>query len=726
MREQTNHLLEGIIKRHSEGFGFFIPDDDKYPDIYISSAGIGSALTNDRVRIFARKKRHSGRRSYTGSIQTIVKRDKEFAVGPLEIEGGKSWIKSHNLSCANPILVSNPNKIPIREGDHIKVKIRVYPEHGLPFKAYVAENLGRISSSAKDDTKRIMAEYNIPFDFPQEVLDEIKDFPEKVLEQDFAGRKDLRDKAFVTIDGASAQDFDDAVFVEKKADFYRLYVAIADVSHYTKEGSLLDKEAFQRGNSSYFPDFCSPMLPEKLSNKLCSLQPLKERLAMTAEMDFDLTGKRVRAEIYPSVIKSRRRLTYAEAQDIMDGSLSSLNGLALKGDRQQEKAPSSSRTLSVPQKQESTPTKQPEDLAQQDYVESLRSSRLLAQILLKKYIKEQGLDLDIPETLVVVGAQGEPQDLLSERRLFSHQVIEHFMLSANKAVSAFLEKNKMPLMYRIHTKPEEEKLKSLQKFSQTLGFSKSFKDRKNLIYFLSKNRHHKKAPLINKLVLRSLSQARYSAFNKGHYGLNFSSYTHFTSPIRRYCDLDVHRRVKQVLARRNSAVLKGSSGSSDGGKAPTGKGLVKTVLSKNKYIAQEELNGESLSLFKKHIEKQAGFISEREYNSVCAERRIKDIKKARFLKKYVGHSFSAYVSSITNFGLFITLRQFPAEGLVRFRDLKGFWETDELGLRVRNKISSYQIHFGDDVKILIIKSNVVTGNVDFKLLEHKGALVPIN
>ena len=638
MKSKTSFLLEGIVKRHPDGFGFLIPDDHKHPDVYIPSGKMGSALTNDRVQVLVHRKKKEGPRSYFGFIHSILKRDKEFAVGPFEMKEDKAIIRKHNLSFNTEILVSNPKNISVQTGDYVRVKIVSYPEVQSFFKGKLVENFGKISSSAKDDIKKMMAEYDIPFSFPEEVLKEVSQMPNEVTERDFSDRKNLQDKAFVTIDGETAQDFDDAIFVEKQYNFYRLYVAIADVSYYVQEDSALEQEAFYRGNSSYFPNFCSPMLPEKLSNHLCSLKPDLPRLVMIQEIDFDFKGEPIKERVYPSVIKSRKRLSYAQAQDIIDG-FSDLKG---------------------------------------EYLDSMKQAQSLAQILLKKQIRDQGFDLDIPETLVVVDEEGETQDILREKRLFSHKMIELFMLSANKAVSAFLEKAQTPLMYRIHESPEEEKLKALQRFSKILGFSKPFHSRTNLVRFLSQYKDHKQISLIHKLVLRSFSQARYSAFNKGHYGLNFSSYTHFTSPIRRYCDLFIHRLIKQVLSKHS-----------------------KTFLSP------------------KEIEKRAHLISQKEQNSVQAERQIIDIKKARFLSKYIGQSFSAYISSISSFGFFVTIKQFPAEGLVRFRDLQGFWEPDAFQLSVRNKRSSYRILFGDEVEILIMASNAITGNVDFQLLSHK-------
>ena len=705
MKLKKSYLLEGIIKRHPDGFGWLIPDDKDHPDIYIPSGKMGSALTNDRVAVWTHQKgRGRLQRSPVGFVRSILKRGQEFAIGPFESEGGQMLMRKHNLGHSFDVLLSNPEKISVKKGDYIKAKIRSYPKGSAPFKADLLENFGPISSLAGDDVKRIMAERNIPFDFSPEVLEELKKWPEELSEGDYAQRKDLRGQPFVTIDGTTAQDFDDAVFVKKYPQFFRLYVAIADVSHYVKEDSFLDKEAFERGNSSYFPGFCVPMLPEKLSHNLCSLKAGKDRLTLVQEMDFNFQGERIRSELYPSVIHSQKRLTYGQAQDIMDG-LSSLKG---------------------------------------EYLEALKEAQALTKILLKKHIKEQGLDLDIPETAVVVDDRGEPQDIIKEKRLFSHIMIEQFMLSANKAVSAFLEKRKIPLMYRIHEAPLAEKLKSLQGFSKALGYPSSLKTRESFVRFLTQHKGHSRVALIHKLVLRSLPQARYSSFNKGHYGLNFSSYTHFTSPIRRYCDLFIHRLIKQALAFAGeegdsgqpfSKKLKGKSSAKaqkmfrDKEDSPSAQKKFKgeegsSSSTKTQKKFKSEGGEKSFTLLsQKEIERKASYISEKEQNSVKAERRIKDIKIARFAKKYVGQEFSGYVSSVSSFGLFVALRLFPAEGLIRFQDLKGFWERDDLELSAVNKKSGYRIQFGDELKVLITASNTLTGKIDFKLLSHKGRKV---
>ncbi|MCY4322013.1 MAG: ribonuclease R [Bdellovibrionaceae bacterium] len=682
MKQIQAKQIEGILKRHPDGFGFVIPDDKNHPDIYIPSTKIGSALTNDRVEVLVYKKKRGSTNAYFGFIQNILKRNKEYVVGTVEIKNNQVFIINHNLSFFHAISLSNPKKILFKKGDYVKAKIKFpnikslkkktrFLKQDFFFKADLSENLGSISDSAKDDVKRIMSEYDIPFDFPSVVLKSANQLPENVRKKDYFDRKDLRQKAFVTIDGATAQDFDDAIFVERHKAFYRLYVAIADVSYYVKEDSELDRSALERGNSSYFPNFCSPMLPEKLSNDLCSLKEGEDRLVMVQEMDFDFQGEMKSSSLYSAVIKSHKRLNYGQTQEILDQFFN---------------------VKEFPEKESDSKT---------DYFESLKQAQKLAQILIQKHIKELGFDLEIPETLIVLDQYGEPQDILKEQRLFSHKMIEHFMLSANKAVSAFLEKKQMPLIYRIHESPDPDKLKILQKFSKVLGFSKSLSSRKNFIQFLNQHKNHEKSSLLYKLTLRSMAQARYSAFNKGHYGLNFKSYTHFTSPIRRYCDLQIHRLIKKALGE---------------GKAQNNLNIKFQVKKKLKLSTKDSVK----NYFIKELDKQASFISSREQNSVKAERKIKDIKSARFLKKYIGENLKGSVSSITNFGLFISLNTFFVEGLVRYQDMKGFWEIDEFQIYAKNKRSGYLIQLGDEVEVLVTACNVQTGQIDLQLLSHKG------
>lgn len=661
---KSSYTVKGVLKRHPEGFGFVIPEDKGHPDIYIPSTQIGSALSYDQVEALVLQKRNP--KAVVGLIQSILKRDKEFAVGFIEFKKDQVFLSRHNLDFPRSLPLVCPAGADFKEGDYVKARILYQAQpsrpyfvksfQDFPFSLELSKNLGCLGSVASDDKKRIMAEYDLPFEFSREALNQAQALPDEVRECDYEDRKDLRSSPFVTIDGASAQDFDDAIWVGKKAGVYTLYTAIADVSYYVEEGSPLDKSAFERGNSVYFPDFCIPMLPEKLSNNLCSLKENEDRLVMVQEMDFDLKGELLRSDLYPSVIKSQKRLTYTEVQKILDE-------LPLPAE------PTLS-ALSAPPAKTGPPS----------YLDSLRHAKSLTQILIQKHKKNQGFDLDIPETLIILDSRGETKNLTREKRLFSHKMIEHFMLACNQAVSVFLNQCQAPFIYRIHEGPKKTKLAALEMFAKSLSFSKSIQSRKALLSFLNYHKSHERTHLIHKLFLRSMSQARYSGFNKGHYGLNYKLYTHFTSPIRRYSDLIVHRLAKKALAQEKSAT-------------------------------QEEL------------EKKASWLSAREQKAVKAERRIKDIKAARFLKSHIGESFSGFVSSIAPFGIFITLEGFFVEGLVRFQEMRGFWEADELGLRAENKKNSYKIKFGDPVKVLITSVSIFDGQINLKLQTHKGGKI---
>ena len=445
-------ILTGTVKRHPDGFGFVLPEDKSHRDIYIPSNKIGSALTYDRVEVWVQKR--PGRQAFFGSVKTILKRHWEWASGPYE-DGG--LLKKHNLPCEKPVKIRNPDGLSVKKGDWVKVKLTSYPETNDPFQGNIVENLGFIPASAESDHLRILAEHNISLKFPKEVLRELKDIPDEVRPGDLQGRQNLP-HPFVTIDGATAKDFDDAVFVKKYPSLFRLFVAVADVSHYVPEDSELDREAFLRGNSVYLPNFVNPMLPEKLSNNLCSLNPDKPRLALVAEMDFDLKGTRLKSQFYPAVIKNHRRLTYGEAQDIFDN---------------------------------------PGDDPKWTF---LKEAEELGRILIDRHLQNGALDLNIPETFVRVNERGEPVEILKDSRLFSHKLIEQFMLSANQAVSYFLKEKNLPFIRRIHESPETESFRNLENFSKSMGFHGSLKSRSNLLAFLKKFQEHPKEPLLNKLL----------------------------------------------------------------------------------------------------------------------------------------------------------------------------------------------------------------------------------
>ena len=836
LREKP-YLVKGIIKRHSEGFGFVIPEDKEHSDIYIPSTQIGSALSQDKVEVLVYKTR--GPRAVVGLVQSILKRDKIFVTGFIEIKRDQVFITRHNLGFSQSLPLTYSKFKKFKEGDYVRARI-LYQTQDLepskkqkrttkqlalqdskaskkqrrttkqpvlnekdldfessvfPFQIELSDNLGSMSGSAKEDRKRVMAEYELAFDFNEEVEQQANSFPNEVRKKDFEERKDLREKAFITIDGETAKDFDDAILVEKKAGGYKLYVAIADVSYYVTEGSPLDESAFQRGNSTYFPDFCIPMLPEKLSNGLCSLKEQEDRLVMVQEMDFDLKGGLVQSQVYPSVIRSKKRLTYNQVESFLEEDSRKSEDTQLKSSSQVEsfleedsrksedtqlkatsqvesfseedsrksedtqlKATSQIESFSEEDSRKSEDTQlksssqvesfseedsrksedtqlkatsQVESVSEEgkfsqselkkgirtpnnpDYFESLKHAKSLTQILIQKHKRNQGFDLDIPETRVILDNEGETTSLLKEKRLFSHKMIEHFMLACNQAVSFFLEQYHVPFIYRVHESPKKTKLMSLEMFAKSLSFSKSVKSREEILYFLNHHIDHKRVHLIHKLFLRSMSQARYSGFNQGHYGLNYKLYTHFTSPIRRYSDLLIHRLVKKTLDHKVQLTPSHKEG----------EGFALDQMTQKKKRKNQKFKSKALLVNKQkrtqeELEKKASWLSAREQKSVKAERRIKDIKLARYLKAHVGETCLGFVSSVVPFGMFITLEDFFVEGLVRFQDMKGYWELDELGLRVVNRKTNYQIKFGDSVEVLVKSACPETGQIDLKLERH--------
>ena len=509
-----------------------------------------------------------------------------------------------------------------------------------------AVQVSDILDSSKDN-ERVLKTFNIPYEFYS--ADKEKQVSTELQKKDFRNRKDLRHLPFVTIDGIHAKDFDDAIYVEPLQKGWKAFISIADVSWYVKEKGNLDKEAYLRGNSTYFPDFVAPMLPFYLSQGLCSLNPHVPRLTMTVELHFDSNGNQKKSLFYESVICSQARLTYEEAQDIID-----------------EKSHVSSAIQS-----------------------SIQSGARLAQILMDRRFKKGALNLDLGEVEIFLDSKGQPLNVVRTHRLFSHKLIEELMLICNQAVADFLNRKKTSAIYRVHENPQSEDLSHLNQFLQSIDPRANLFDKKKTYFrkqkslalqlsqFVRKMKEHPKKTIMHYLILRALPQAHYSAYNKGHFGLQFEKYLHFTSPIRRYSDLVVHRILKNVLKKSNHSV-------SD-----------------------------------RELETTAQFLSQCEQRSVKAERLIESIKKARFMTKYIGEEFSGTISSVTKFGLFITLDEYSVDGLVHIRNLGGRWRFHPSQLLLKAYPSGYTFCQGDEVSVRISMSNVEEGQIDFELVEHK-------
>jgi ribonuclease R len=598
-------------------------------------------MTNDKVMIEAFPEKGSNR--FYGEIIKILARGTRTIVGSFHKlnsttgilrDDGKGWGEDLKISLADSRGAQN--------GQLVAAEILSFPGDKEGFVGRVKEVIGDIMDPLTD-VKRVLAKNEIPQTFPPEVLQEARRFTEEVSEADMQGRKDLRSLSLITIDGATAKDFDDAIYVEQTSRGFTLYVAIADVSHYVKVGSAIDKEAYLRGNSVYFPNFVVPMLPEVLSNGLCSLNPHVPRLALVAEMQMDFTGEIIASNFYEAVMQSKARVTYGEAQEVIDGN--PVEKLAHVKD------------------------------------EILRAADL-AKILMAKRFREGSLDLEIPEVEIVLDASGVPVDMIKSERLFAHRLIEEMMLAANVAVARFLSDQEIPAIYRIHEPPNAEALTLLERYLWNFGSRvdmQAGKLQKRLTKALQDFAGRPEAQILNILTLRSMSQAKYSPDNLGHFGLGFEYYTHFTSPIRRYPDLIVHRLIKSQIMPRSHYRL----------------------------MSEDDLASASTML------------SACEQRATKSERQFQSIKKARFMQKYIGQELEGMISSVTKFGVFVLLRNFEVDGLIRLESLsKEKLEFDEENLVLVGKRSGLRYGIGDIVKVLVANADPEAGQVDFELISR--------
>jgi ribonuclease R len=633
-------MILGTVKRHPDGFGFLIPDDKNHEDVYIPKHSMEGIMTNDKVYAKVSKAK-DGR--FSGEIVRIDKRatDKIFGIfrSRSETEGYLEDKENH----WGETLKLTPQSIKgIKPGSMVYAKITSYPGDPRGFRGEVIETIGDLQDPM-NDIRRAILMHGIPEGFSRKTMMEVSKLEPTVDPEDTKHRKDLRSLSLITIDGVTAKDFDDAIYVETTEQGFHLWVAIADVSHYVKLGTALNEDAYAKGNSSYFPRFVEPMLPEILSNELCSLRPNVDRLCMVCEMWMDFSGTVTKTEIYEGVMNSKARVTYGEAQEVIDGT-------------------------------------GPEKLNHvKDVI--LRASDL-AKILLAKRNREGSLNLEVPETEMVIDELGNPIDIIRSERIFAHQLIEEMMLAANVAVAKFLHSKEVPSISRTHDNPDQEKIMLLQGFLASFGSDMTISGgalQKKLTKILQKFEHTPEGLILNRLVLRSMKQASYTVEEKGHFGLGFQYYTHFTSPIRRYPDLIVHRLLKCFI--------------------PT----------HHKYTLPSEDD----------LRSAATHCSATEQRSVKAERFLAGVKRARFIQKFIGQEFEGIVTSVAKFGVFVSLRSYDVDGLIRMDDLgKDHFEYDEQQMQLIGKRSGFRYFLGMPLQVIVSNVNVELGQIDFLLAKE--------
>lgn len=630
-------VVTGMIKRHPDGFGFLIVDNNELEDVFVPAQAMNTAMTNDKVSVRVEQER-DGR--FRGEIIKVNERSQKRVAGKyFELNTEFGFVKDEGKGWGQDLKIPKAKSLTAKNGQLVVAQVKTFPDQGV-FEGEIIDIIGD-PESALNDVKRVIINQNIPDEFSAATLAEAEKFQDNPTEKDFAGRRDLRKLDLITIDGATAKDFDDAVYTEMIDNGFHLIVAIADVSHYVQPNTSIDKEAYERGTSVYFPNFVVPMLPEALSNGLCSLNPHLPRLALVADMHFDFTGEMKTSDFYEAVIESKARVTYGEAQQVIDDE-DSIPKLA--------------------------PVK-----------ETIFRCRDLAKLLMALRFKNGSLDLEVPETELVIDGTGEPIDVIRSERLFAHRLIEELMLAANVAVAKFLTNKHVAALYRIHESPDPLKIAILQKHLAQFGSTFQLGEQqlqKKLTKALQEFENKTEASVVHILTLRSMSQAKYTTENIGHFGLGFQDYTHFTSPIRRYPDLIVHRLVKSQIGVPGYALT-----------------------------AEDDL-------------KTAGtWLSACEQRSAKAERQIQSIKKSRFMRKHLGEEFEGVVSSITKFGMFVLLKAFNVDGLVRLENLGlGKWIYDEENLRLVNKGSGFAYKLGDPIKVSVSAVDVENGQINFELV----------
>ena len=630
------NLVSGTLWCTRSGNGFVVPDNVEEKDIFVPSRFIKDAFHGDKV--IARVE-HSFRGKKEGTIIKVTQRKIRNIVGFVRRDRNTTYIIPEDERISHHFVVTSTLKSAgLNDNDLVAARITRFPEGGMDPACTVLKVFKGLQN-VLSITQFVQYKSALPFRFKKRTESEAQALDTSMNLKD---RLDLRETIHVTIDGELAKDFDDAVCIEKTDRGFTLYVSIADVSHYVSPGSTLDREAYERGTSVYFPGTVVPMLPKVLSNGICSLNPEEDRLAMTVKLTFNMNGNLTGSSFHKSIIRSVLRLTYNEVEDAL-----------IRKDRKIRKEV-------------------------QRLLPSLEYMGELATLLSTKREKRGSLDFDLPEPDVILDIEGNIQDILRAERLFSHRIIEEFMIAANEAVANFLTENKVNTMYRIHESPDSEKLKDLERLLQALsiGHKRGGKDIKGLQEVLRNVEGTNYEFLVNRVLLRSMKQARYSSQNKGHFGLASDCYLHFTSPIRRYPDLICHRALKSLI--------------SDGGK---------------RYGDKE-------------LQAMANYLSERERLAMEAERDIEDRIRVLFMKDRIGDEYDGIISHITSFGFFVELLDVFVEGLVLLNSLyDDYYHFDEERFRLVGRRTRKIYRVGDKVKIRVILADVEKNQLHFVLIE---------
>ncbi len=638
-------MLKGKLSMHKRGFGFLRPEEGDMEDIFIPPTSINGALDGDTVLVEVQK--HSKGDNQEGQVTTILTRGTTRVVGEYHASKNFGFVEPDSQKMIDDVFIPKNHNLGAIDGHKVLVELTKYREGDDKPEGHVIQILGHKNDPGVDILS-IIYQHGIEIEFPEEVMKEAEATPDTISQDELDGRRDLRDEFTITIDGADAKDLDDAIAVKKLDNGnHELTVSIADVSYYVDEASAMGKEAYERGTSVYLVDRVIPMIPHRLSNGICSLNPGADRLTMSCRMEIDGSGKVVDHDIFQSVIHSDRRMTYDAVNRMLDDEDQTL-------------------ISEFP-----------------DVYPMLKKARELAMILRKRRKKRGAIDFDFNEAKVLVAEDGTPSDVVLRTRSVGERMIEEFMLVANETVAEHFHWMEVPFLYRVHEDPKEEKLRQFFEFITNFGIV--VKGKGNEIHpramqeIVEEVEGRPEEMVISTLMLRSMQQARYAEDNLGHFGLAADFYTHFTSPIRRYPDLVVHRLIRKYL-----------------------------IEGKTDQKTQKRMESELPDI--------AEHTSNRERRAQEAERDTDDLKKAEYMVQHVGETFEGVISGVMNFGMFVELPN-TIEGLVHVSHMTDdHYQFQERHMALIGDRTGTVYRIGDPVEVEVLDVNLHERLIDFKIV----------
>lgn len=645
------NLMKGRVQSHAKGFAFIIPEDDKLDDVFVGPNDLAGAMNGDTVMVRVSHKTDDARGDRAeGTIIRILERAITKVVGTFNAGKHFGFVIPDDNRIRGDIFIPENAEHGAMEGHKVVAEITKYPEGHKNAEGMVTQILGH-KNDPGIDILSIIYKHDLPLEYPPEVMAEAEAIPEQISEADLAGRRDLRGETIVTIDGEDSKDLDDAVTVKRLENGnYLLGVHIADVSYYVREGTPLDTEAYERGTSVYLVDRVIPMIPHRLSNGICSLNPQVDRLAISCQMEITPQGLVVDHDIFPSVIRSTERMTYTNVRKI----------LQREDDQVLERY--------------------------HDLIPFFDLMAELAHILEDQRNARGAIDFDFTEAKIIVDENGKPVDVVVRERTVAERLIESFMLAANETVAEHIDKMKLPFIYRVHEEPNPEKLQKFFDFAVNFGYvlkgSPEHVHPRTLQSLIEKVKGQPEEAVISTVMLRSMAKAKYDDKCLGHFGLSTEYYTHFTSPIRRYPDLTVHRLLR-------------------------------------KYLFDHQTDAKTQAYWKQEMPEIAKHTSLCEQRAVEAERDTDDLKKAEYMQDKIGETFDGVVSGVTNFGLFVELPN-TIEGLVHISYLTDdYYRYSEENMALIGERTGHLYRIGDEIQVRVLDVNLDEHAVDFEVVGMK-------